>query len=178
MYAVLAVDWHSVFVPRVSLLEIVIRGTVMYLGIFFALRFFRRTVGALGIADLLLVVLVADAAQNAMSSEYRSITEGVVLVGTIFGWNYVLDWLEFRFPALRPLLQAKPLPLIENGRIIRRNLRAEMITLEELQAQMREHGVDDVSEVKRCCLEADGQMSFIKRRQDDDQTPRRRQPGA
>src|SRR5688572_32621292 len=96
-----AIDWHSIFVPKVSLLELLMRGTLMYLGIFFALRFFRRTAGALSIADLLLVVLVADAAQNAMSSEYGSVTEGAVLVGTIFAWDYVLDWLEFRFPRLR-----------------------------------------------------------------------------
>jgi uncharacterized membrane protein YcaP (DUF421 family) len=171
-----AIDWHSIFMPKVSLLELVLRGTLMYLGIFFALRFFRRTAGALSIADLLLVVLVADAAQNAISSEYGSVTEGAVLVGTIFAWDYVLDWLEFRFPRLRPLLQPRPLPLIENGRVNRRNLRAEMISPEELAAQLREHGVESATEVKKCYLEADGHLSVIKLEQTDEATPPKRRP--
>jgi uncharacterized membrane protein YcaP (DUF421 family) len=150
------------FVPKVSLLELVLRGSIMYLGIFAAMRVSRRIVGALGTADLLIVVLVADAAQNAMSAEYHSVTEGVVLVGTIFVWNYVIDWAEYKFPRLLPLLEGKPLPLIQNGRLMRRNLRAELITIAELKSQLREHGIEDLSEVKRCCLEPDGHLSVIK----------------
>jgi uncharacterized membrane protein YcaP (DUF421 family) len=91
-----SIDWSSVFVPKINLLELILRGSIMYLGAFAALRFFRRAAGALGTADLLLIVLIADAAQNAMSAEYHSITEGVVLVATIIGWNVLLDWMEYR----------------------------------------------------------------------------------
>lgn len=157
-----AIDWHSVFVPRVSLLELMFRGSAMYLGLFFAMRFSRRIVGGISTADLLIVVLVADASQNAMSSDYHSITEGAVLVGTIFAWNYILDWLEYRFPALRPLLEGKPLPLIRNGRVNRHSLRSEMITIAELRAQLREHGIEHFAQVKQCSLEADGHLSVIK----------------
>jgi uncharacterized membrane protein YcaP (DUF421 family) len=172
-----AIEWHSMFVPKMSLLELILRGTLMYLGIFLAMRFFRRTAGGLGIADVLLVVLVADAAQNAMSNQYGSVTEGAVLVGTIFAWDYLLDWLEFRFPRLRPLLQPRPLPLIEKGRVNRRNLRAEMISPEELNAKLREHGVESVTEVKSCRLEADGQLSVTKLKAETDETlERKRKP--
>ncbi len=163
MDTLLQIDWKSVFVPTVSLLEIVLRGTFIYLLIFFVLRVLRREAGALGISDLLVVVLIADAAQNAMASEYKSLTEGAVLVGTIVAWDFFLDWLGYRFPAVQRLLRPAPLPLVKEGHVLRRNLRKEMITMEELLSQLREQGVESIEEVKRCCLEGDGHISVIKK---------------
>lgn len=163
MDTLLHIDWKAVFVPTVSLLEIVLRGTVVYLLLFFVLRVLRREAGALGISDLLVVVLIADAAQNAMSSEYKSVTEGAVLVGTIIAWDYSLDWLGYRFPALGRLLRPAPLPLVREGRALRQNMRREMVSMEELMAQLREQGVEHLSEVKKCYLEGDGHVSVIKK---------------
>ena len=162
MESILQVDWRSVFVPSASLAEIVARGTLIYLLLFFVLRVLRREAGALGISDLLVVVLIADAAQNGMAGEYKSVTEGAVLVGTIAAWDFFLDWLGFRFPAVQRLLRPAPLPLIKDGRVLRQNLRKEMITMEELLSQLREQGVERVEEVKKCCLEGDGRVSVIK----------------
>jgi uncharacterized membrane protein YcaP (DUF421 family) len=160
--SLLQIDWNSVFVPTVSVAEIVLRGTLVYLLLFFVLRVLRREAGALGISDLLVVVLIADAAQNAMSSEYKSVTEGAVLVGTIIAWDYSLDWLGFRFPAFGRLLRPAPLPLVKDGRALRQNLRKEMISMDELMSQLREQGVEHLSEVKKCYLEGDGHVSVIK----------------
>lgn len=162
MDTLLQIDWKSVFVPTVSLGEVVARGTLVYLLLFFILRFMRREAGALGISDLLVVVLIADAAQNGMAGEYKSVTEGAVLVGTIAAWDFFLDWLGFRFPALQRLLRPAPLALVKDGRVLRQNLRKEMISMEELQSQLREQGVSDVSEVRRCYLEGDGHVSVLK----------------
>ncbi|MEP6572788.1 MAG: YetF domain-containing protein [Gemmatimonadota bacterium] len=167
MHPILAVDWHDMLVPTVSLLELALRGSLVYLGILLGLRIFRREAGALSTADLLMIVLVADAAQNAMASHYDSITEGLVLIGTIFFWNYTLDWLGYRYPIMHRLLHPAPLELIRDGRLNRRNLRAEMLTLEDLNEQLREQGVEKVAEVKRCCLEADGRLSVIRAKQDE-----------
>ena len=173
------IDWHSVFVPAVSLLEIVLRGTLVYLLLFFLMRVLRREAGALGISDLLVVVLIADAAQNAMSSEYKSVTEGAVLVGTIIAWDYSLDWLGYRFPVFGRLLRPAPLPLIKDGNALRRNMRKEMISMEELMSQLREQGVEHISEVKRCYLEGDGHISVIKRDSGggDDGSKKKQEPG-
>ena len=162
MRALIQIDWNAAFVPTVSLLEMVLRGTLVYLLLFFVLRVLRREAGALGISDLLVVVLIADAAQNAMASDYKSITEGAVLVGTIVAWDYFLDWLGYRFHAVQRLLRPAPLPLVEDGRALRQNMRKEMITMEELLGLLREQGVERVEEVKRCCLEGDGHVSVIK----------------
>lgn len=177
MHPILAVDWHKLFVPTVSLLELVLRGSVMYLFIFVAMRFFRRQTGALSTADLLVAVLIADAAQNAMGSEYHSLSEGLVLVSTIFAWNYGLDWLGYRYPRMHKLLNSPPLSLIVDGEIQWKHLRAEMLTRADLIEHLREQGVKDIAEVSRCYLEGDGHVSVIKRAKDDEtQPPRERVP--
>jgi len=164
MGKVLSVDWEAMFVPVTGLAEIVLRGSLMYLALFAILRFMgRRQAGHFGPADLLVIVLIADAAQNALGAEYRSVTEGVFLVLTIVGWDYLLDWLAWRFPPLRPILKAPSLKLIENGHVLHRNLRAEMLGYDELMSQLREEGVDDVKQVKVARLEGDGRLSVIKR---------------
>jgi len=161
-------DWHQMFAPSVSPLELVIRGTIMYLAILAAMRIFRRQTGSLNTADLLVVVLVADAAQNGMSSDYKSVTDGLVLVGTIYAWNYLLDAAAFRWRPIHRMLNPPPLPLVRDGQVLRRNLRQEMLTLDELMEQLREQGVERLSEVRSCCLEGDGHLSVIRRKDGDE----------
>lgn len=158
----LQIDWRQMFVPTGSLIELVIRASLMYLLILAGFRVFRRDAGSLSVSDLLVVVLIADAAQNGMAGEYKSITEGIVIVVTIFAWNFVLDWLSYRSRVAYWLLHPPPLVLIQSGRIQWRNLRSQLITRDDLFQQLREQGVDDVSRVKRCCLESDGRMSVIR----------------
>jgi uncharacterized membrane protein YcaP (DUF421 family) len=158
----MSVDWNAVFQPSIGLAEIVVRGTIMYLGLFAILRVVsRRQAGSFGPADLLVIVLIADAAQNALGKEYNSVTEGLVLVLTIVAWEYVLDWAKYRFPRLRPLLMA-PLKLIEDGRLNRSNIRREMLSEDDLRSQLREKEVLTYDEVKLAMLEGDGRLSVIK----------------
>lgn len=172
------VDWHGLFAPTVSLVELVVRGSVMYLVILGMLRVFRREAGALSIPDLLVIVLVADAAQNGMAGAYRSITDGLILVATIFAWNYLLDWLGYRSRWVHRLLHPRPLVLVEDGRVNRRNLRAEMLTIDDLRALLREQGLESVADVRRCFLESDGQVSIIRWEDHGEPRRRRRIPGA
>jgi uncharacterized membrane protein YcaP (DUF421 family) len=160
----MSLDWGEIFGISVSPLELIIRGTAMYLFLFLLFRVVvRRRVGAIGMADILILVIIADAAQNAMSGEYKSVTEGAILVGTIVVWNMAIDWLNFRVPALRPWLEPPPLLLIQNGRILRRNLRHEYVTEDELKAKLREKGVKEYSEVAEAHMESDGSVSVLKR---------------
>ena len=159
----MTMNWDVLFVPTVPLGEIVLRGTLVYLGLFLMLRVLRREAGDLGISDLLVVVLIADASQNAMASEYRSITEGLVLVATIAFWDYFLDWLGYRFAAVERLLRPAPLLLVKNGRMLKRNMKRELIRDDELMAQLREQGITTLDEVRQCYLEGDGHVSVIKR---------------
>jgi hypothetical protein len=80
--------------------ELIARGTLIYLGLVLCFRYLlRRDIGSMSTADLLFVVLIADAAQNAMAGEYKSVGDGAVLVATLIFWNVVLDWLALSQPA-------------------------------------------------------------------------------
>jgi uncharacterized membrane protein YcaP (DUF421 family) len=161
------IDWHAVFVPSIGLAEMVLRGTIMYLALFVILRFVgRRQAGHFGPADLLVIVLIADAAQNGLGKEYGSVTEGIVLVLTIVVWEYALDWAMWRFPALRPLLKPPGLTLVRDGKVVTEALRREMVSREELDGQLREQGVETIAEVKLARLEGDGRLSVIKKRRE------------
>jgi hypothetical protein len=89
----------------------------------------KRQSSNMGVTDLLVVVLMADAAQNAMASDYKSVPDGLVLVSTIVFWSYALDWLSFRFPRFGRFIHLPALELICNGRVNRINLRKELITI-------------------------------------------------
>ena len=160
----MTVDWAGVFGLSVPPLELIVRGSAMYLFLFLLFRVVvRRRVGAVGMADILVLVIVADAAQNAMAGEYKSVTDGAILVGTILAWDMLIDWANWRFPALRGWLEAPPLLLVRNGRVIHRNLRHEFVTEDELQAKLRQKGVKDVGEVAEARMESDGEVSVIKK---------------
>jgi uncharacterized membrane protein YcaP (DUF421 family) len=161
------IDWEKLFVPDTPLLEIFFRGTVMYLAIYFLLRFvLKRQAGSLGIADVLVLVLIADAAQNAMADEYRSLTAGLLLVSTIVFWSFALDWLGYHFPRLQNLFHAGPLKIVKDGRLLREQMKKELISEDELMSQLRQHGISDVKKVKEACIEGDGHISVVKHGQD------------
>jgi len=160
---VTALDLGQLFALRVSPLELFVRGSAVYWFLFAIFRVvLRRNVGSIAIADVLVLVVIADAAQNAMAGSYDTITEGFVLVGTIVGWNVALDFAAYRFAALRRLLEPEPLLLIHDGRLLRHNLRREFLTVEELISQLREKGVEDPAQVKRAYMESDGNISIIR----------------
>lgn len=143
--------------------ELILRGTLIYWLLFLLFRLvLRRDVGSIAIADILVLVLIADASQNAMSGGYETVADGAVLVGTIAAWNWLFDFLTYRFPAVRRLIQAKPLRLIENGKLLRRNLRKEMITQEELMAALRREGVEQVDQVRLATMESDGEITVVR----------------
>ena len=159
----MTVDWHGIFAPSVSILEIVIRGSIMYLVLFALLRMtFKRIGGSIGLGDVLMIALVAAAAQNAIAREQHSVTDGIILVATIAFWSYFLDWLGHRWPAFQKFYHPPPLLLVKNGRFIRRNMRVELITEDELMAQLRRAGCHTVEEVAEAFMEGDGNITIIR----------------
>ncbi len=144
-------------------LEIILRGSAVYWFLFLLFRLvLRRDAGALGIADILLLVLIADASQNAMAGGYETLSEGMLLVATLAMWNWLLDWASYRYAAVRRLVEPAPLVLVRRGRILARNLRREFITVPELMAGLREQGIDKLADVKMARMEADGHISVIR----------------
>jgi len=156
-------DIASLLELSMNPLELIVRGSLMYWFLFLLFRFvLRRDVGSIAIADVLLLVLIADASQNAMAGGYETVSDGIVLVLTIAGWNWLFDYLAFRFIWIRRMLEAKPLTLVVDGKVNRRNMRKEMISQEELMSTLREKGIEKLEQVKRATMESDGEISVVK----------------
>jgi len=157
------VDWAEVLLPTQSVLELVVRASAMYLIVFALLRLvLRRHTGGLGTSDLLVVVLVAEVAGNGVSGESFSVVGGAISVGTVLLWTYAIEWLQYHVPVLERIVREPKLKLIADGKLLRRNMRAELITFEELMTQLREQGLEDFSQVEAAYVEADGTISILR----------------
>ena len=156
-------DWGWLIDFKVPAWELVLRGTAMYWLLFLIFRILlRRDVGSVGVADVLFIVLVADASQNAMTGGYNSVAEGAVLVATLVVWNLLLDWAAFRSPWIYRLIEPRPMLLVSRGRLQYKNLRSQMITVDELRGQLRKHGVESFDQVKAAWFESNGEISVVK----------------
>lgn len=168
-------DWKSIFSFDIPVFEIILRGSLIYISLFVLLRVvLKRQAGSLGMTDLLLITLIADASQNAMAGEYRSVPSGIVLVCTIVFWSYAFDWLSYKSPWFNKLVEPPPLPLIKDGKLLRRNMRHELIREEELMSQLREQGLDDVRKVKEAFMEPDGHISIVQQEANHSHKPARK----
>lgn len=159
---VAGVDWGVVLKPDIPILETFIRGTLLYFFVFVIMRItLRRTAGELSMLDFIFVLLVANGAADSMTGGSIAVTNGVVIILTVIGWNYALNSLSWYFPVLQRLTAPPPLPVIRNGQMILRNMRKEFLTKDELMAQLREEGIEDISKVKAAHIEGDGNVSVI-----------------
>ena len=145
-----------------ELLNIAFRSGAVYLFMIIAFRIFgKRELSQLSVADLALIVLISNAVQNAMVGENTSLIGGLTAATVLFSMNMLLGYLMFRFKKIRILVQSEPLTLIYNGKIIANNLKEILLTEEELNAAIREHGLSKVEDVSLAMMEADGNISII-----------------
>ena len=159
-----SIDWKSMFVPAVGLAELVLRGIIMYFVIFALLRLvLRRQVGGIGTSDILVIVLVSEVSGRGFAPDTHSVVESAVVILVILSCSYAVEWLQFHVPAFERLTREPKLKLIEGGRLLRRNMRQEFVTEQELMAQVREKGLLDCREVEAAYIEADGRISIIAR---------------
>lgn len=156
-------DLEGMFTFTLSPWELMLRGTLMFWFLLLIFRFvLRRDMGDVGVSDFLFVVILGDAAQNAMIGDGTSTIDGMVLIGTLVAWNFSLDWLGYRIPAVERFVSGRKLCLVRHGRLQRRAMRREYITEEDVLAKLREEGLEDLAQVRQMYLEADGQISVIR----------------
>lgn len=159
----LTFDWRSIFAIDVPILELVVRGSLIYVAVFILLRAtMRRTAGQLTILDIVIILLIAGGASDAMTGGTTSVTGSLVLVSTIVAWNYGLNLLGYKIPWIERLIAPAPLQVVRDGRMLRRNMRRELLTERELFVQLREQGVQDIAHVKAAYIEGDGLVSVIR----------------
>lgn len=153
----------STFHLTLPVWEIIIRGTIVFWFLFLIFRsIMRRSMGDVGIGDFLFVVIVADASQNAMSGEAKSIPDGLLLISVLVFWNLLIDWLSFKSLWVRKIIEAPPITLVRNGKLQTKAMRREFITKDDIMAKLREEGIEKLMDVKQMQLESDGQISIVQ----------------
>ncbi|HKW78318.1 MAG TPA: YetF domain-containing protein [Candidatus Limnocylindria bacterium] len=153
--------------------EIVIRTIVVYVLVFVLLRISgKRELGQMTPFELVVILVIANAVQNAMNGGDNSLLGGVIAATTLVVVNIVVQRFAHRLPFLERVFSSEPTVLIEDGRIVDRNREREDVSIEELQMAARERGIDDLKEVRRAVLEVNGDISIIPK--DQGRTARRR----
>ena len=148
--------------------DIALRSAIIYLIVLLGLRLLgKRHVAQLSIIDLVLVLLISNAVQNAMVGDDTSILGGVVAALTLIVLNYVVTLAAFKFGKVNVLLEGTPTLLIHNGRVIHEHVLKEKLTADELEQAIREHGIENVADVKTAIMEVDGTISVISRVEDE-----------
>lgn len=145
------------------LLGIVLRTVIVYLALLVGLRLTgKRQVGQMTPFDLLLLLLLANAVQNAMTGPDTSVPGGLVAATALFAVNGLVAWASRRSKRAARVLEGTPTLLIRHGQVIDMNLRREGITREDLLRALREHGVSDFGLVRNAILEVDGSVSVLR----------------
>jgi uncharacterized membrane protein YcaP (DUF421 family) len=143
-------------------MDIAIRTFVVFWFLLLLMRITgRRELSSLEPFDLILLIVLGDAVQQGLTQDDYSVT-GALIVIIVFGLLQVLvSYMNFRFPRLRPALEGYPIVLIEDGKLIERNLRRERLTREELAKEARGQQIESLGDVKWAVLETSGSISFI-----------------
>lgn len=153
----------EIFVPTKPILEIIVRGSVGFLALVLLLRVVpKRNAGHISPNDMLVLIVIGGMGADAITGGSYSLGDILMMIGLVLGWGYVLDTLEYRMPAVRKLLRDDATRMVENGRMLKRNMRRELVTEDELLSAMRKEGIEDLAIVRSAILEADGEISFIK----------------
>lgn len=169
--------WFEMLIPTVPVWELFIRGTLTFIGLLLLLRLVgQREAGGLGITDLLVVVLIADAAGAGLRGDAASLGDSAVLVGSILFWSVAADAVSYRWPRFARVLKARPRALVRDGAIDRRAMRREFMTFDELMSQLRLHGITSIAEVREACLEPNGMISVVRHDHSDPDVPPRATP--
>jgi len=143
-------------------LNIVVRTALVYLVILIGLRLTgKREIGQMTIFDLVLLLLIANAVQNAMVGPDTSLTGGIVAALVLLGINTVVAQLRLRWPRLRHLIEGSPSLLVLHGEVLTDHLHREGLDEETLAAVVREHGIAKLSDVDLAVLETDGSISVV-----------------
>jgi uncharacterized membrane protein YcaP (DUF421 family) len=157
--------------PLAILAQIALRTGFVYVALLLGLRATgKRQIGQLTPFDLVVLLLVSNAVQNAMTGPDNSVSGGLVAAATLLIVNYTVSHFTVRSKRFRDFVDGQPVPLVICGVIQEQTLRREQMTVEELEAALREHEVSDLEEVELAMLEVDGSISVIRHKPEHDET--------
>jgi uncharacterized membrane protein YcaP (DUF421 family) len=123
----------------------------------------RRELSSLEPFDLILLIILGDAVQQGLTQDDYSVTGAILVVGTFAVLQVFVSWVSFRFPKSRPILDGEPIIVLQDGKLIDRNLKRERLTPEELAVAARRQGIASFDQVQWAVLETSGELTFIKK---------------
>lgn len=146
----------------------VVRGVIVYGFVFLLLRLIgKRQIGELSPFDLVLLLIISDAVQNAMNAGDNSITAGLILAGTLISVNLLVNNLMFRYRKFERWVDGSPVILVHNGKLYEQALRGEKVTRQDLNTALHQEGIADLADVQFAILEPNGQITVMKKRDAD-----------
>ena len=152
----------GIFTLGTPLWQIAVRTTIVYVAILVGFRIFgKRQVGQLTLSDLVLLILIANAVQNAMVGPDTSLQGGLLAALVLLCLSVVVDYLRVSSPRLARAFQGEPIALMSRGQVIERNLRREGLEMDDLVRIAHENQIDDLSKVDSAWLETDGTISVV-----------------
>ena len=147
-----------------STFEIVIRAVIIYLFVILAIRLFgKKELEQLSVIDVVFILLISNSVKASMVGGDTTLWGGMIAATALFFVNYLLKLLLFKSKTMSEIVQGKPLMLIYRGEVIRAHLDQAKITMEELEAAVREHGVESVRNIDLAILEVDGNISVLSK---------------
>lgn len=145
-------------------MDIVLRAAAAYVFIIFMLRIIgRRELGTLAPSDIVLLVVMGDLIQNGVTQSDDSVTGIFLAVSTFAMLTVAMSFLTFKSRRASRFVEGEPLILLQDGRAVERNLKAERLNLDDLAEEARSNGIESLDDVKWCVLETGGTISFIKK---------------
>jgi len=156
-------------------LQIIFSTLVIYLFIVTAIRLFgKKELAQLSVVDMVFILLISNAVQNAMVGPDSTLSGGLVAASTLFVMNYILKYLQYKFPGFGKVVEGDAIMLIYKGKVIDEHLRKAQMTVDELLEAVREHGVPTVKQVDLAILEVDGNISVLSNEYQKKTSKRRR----
>lgn len=145
-------------------MDIVLRSLVAFTLLFLLLRVLgRRELSSMEPFDVILLVVIGDLVQQGVTQSDMSLTGSMLAVGTFSILTVLASWLVYRFRRLRPVLDAEPLIILQDGKLIEHNLKHERLTENEVAAAARQQQIASLDDVAWAVLEGNGRISFIPR---------------
>lgn len=159
---------NSLWSLSFPLWQFVLRAAVVYISVLILVRLGgKRQVGQMGIGEFVAILLISNAVQNSMNGGDNSITGGIILAAVIIALSVLYAYLTYKSPKLESLLQGSPTVLVRDGRVIRKNLNKELISIHELRTMLRRQGIHDINEIAIARLESDGFISVMRKSEPD-----------
>lgn len=153
------------------ILDVVVRSLCVYLFMVVAIRFLvKNQLSQLNAGDVVLLLLISNAVQNAMVGENTSLEGGLVAALVLFIANFIVKRLMFSNRKLSSFLEDDPVILVKDGKVDENALDKVKISKDELEEAIREHGVDSIDKVKLSILEVDGNISVVSEDEQSKQT--------